>query len=322
MEYIIGSAASFLLTEILIRIFSPRLRSKKIVGRDVHKPGMPEIPERLGIAMLLAFSSSCLAIYAVNRSPSCLIVVLSSLLGGIIGLMDDELNLGGRMKPLISATAALPLILSGLASPRPLLPLIGHARLYYVYWPLLIVFFAVIMNAVNMMDCLNGMMPSSLSAVLLGIIVQSMLIGKYDIAGISAVLLFAVLAYLRHNWYPARVFGGNVGSLFLGSAVASISALSNLEMFTVISMLPFFITGFVILFSVGGFKERREMKARPTIVENGYIRANPDENAPMTLISILTSDVPKGERRIVEEVLLLASISVLLSFITFLLTPR
>ena len=322
MEYIIFSLLSFALTDIFIRKLAPRFKSKGIVGRDVHKPDMPEIPERLGIAMLLSFSICCLMIYALNRSGICMSVLFSSLLGGIIGLVDDIADLGGRMKPLLSATAAIPIIFSGLAVPRPILPLIGHARLYYVYWPLLLIFFAVIMNAVNMMDALNGMMPSSLSAVLLGLIVQSMIMGRDEIAGVAAVLLLTVLAYLRHNKYPARVFGGNVGSLFLGSALASISALSNLEMFTVISMLPFFITGFVIIFSVKGFKEKKEMRARPTIVENGYIRANPDENAPMTLISILTSDVPKKEDEIVDEVFLLTAISVLLSFITFLITPR
>jgi len=322
MEYIAGSIASFLLTDLLIRSLAPRFRSKGIVGRDVHKPEMPEIPERLGIAMLLSFSLVCISIYFINRSEICLFVLLSSLLGGIIGLVDDEFDLGGKLKPVISSSAAIPIILSGLAVPRPLLPLIGHARLYYVYWPLLFVFFAVIMNAVNMMDALNGMMPSSLSVVLIGIIIQSILIGRHDIAGISLILLLTLAAYLRYNRYPARVFGGNVGSLFLGSAVASLSALSNLEMFTVISMLPFFITGFVIISSIKGFKEKREMGARPTIVENGYIRANPDEKAPMTLISILTSDLPKREDRIVKEVLVLAVISVILSMITFLLTPR
>ncbi len=326
MDLAVASASSavlaFIASFLLVRALKNRFLELGITGTDVHKPDKPKIPERVGIGPLLAFISSICVLAALLPQSSILFSALmaTSSLGGLIGLLDDVLNLGGKIKPLISSIAALPLVISGCLSPRPFLPLIGHARMYFVYWPLILVFFAVIMNATNMADALNGMMPSSVIVVALSMVPGLILTRKYQLIPVLVAFIAALLPYYWYNKYPAKVFGGNVGSMFVGASLAGIATASNLEMFLVISMLPFFITGFMIIYSVGGFRERREMERRPTLLEGDLIRANPDEKAPMTIIAILTSDRPKREYEIVREFLVLTLISGILSIISLLLT--
>ncbi len=317
-----STVLAFITSFLLVRTLKNRFLKLGITGIDVHKQDKPEIPERVGIGPLMAFTSSICVLVVLFPQSSILFSALMSTasLGGLVGLLDDVLDLGGKMKPLISPMAALPLIISGCLSPRPLLPLVGHARMYYVYWPLILIFFTVIMNATNMADALNGMMPSSVIIVTLSLVPGLILTKKYHLIPVLAAFIASILPYYWYNKYPAKVFGGNVGSMFVGAFLAGIAAASNLEMFLVISMLPFFITGFMIIYSAGGFRERREMKKRPTLLEGDLIRANPDEEAPMTIIAILTSDRPKREYEIVREFLMLTLISGILSIASLLLT--
>jgi UDP-N-acetylglucosamine--dolichyl-phosphate N-acetylglucosaminephosphotransferase len=55
----------------------------------------------------------------------------------------------------------------------------------------------------------------------------------------------ALMAFLRYNWYPAKIFIGDVGTLTIGAVIASSAIVGNFEAAGIIIMLPY-IVDFVI----------------------------------------------------------------------------
>ncbi len=314
---------SLIASELFHRALIPRLVSGGHVSEDVHKPNRPKVPEPAGPAVYLSFAVSMMIISQLAGSSVLEGVVASTGLAFLIGLVDDLSPLGPKTKPLLLILPALLLAVSGGIVPRPYLPILGRARLYYTYWVVLATMFTVFSNGVNMMDALNGMMPSSVFASTLPLLPVLIALGSYT-SLLSLVALYgSLIPYYVRNRYPAEVFGGDSNSLFVGAALASIAAMSNTEAFFAISLLPFMVSGFSILASIGGLLERRDIRTRPVTVEGGIIRANPNREAPISLIAILTSSEGKTESRIVKEVVIISLISGVLSCATFfLLTPR
>ncbi len=309
----------YLSTELLLRSFIPRLRSAGILGKDVHKPDKPEVAERGGYALVLGIIMAQIAVSVAVRQVQrySLTLLCSMLIAAIVGSLDDMIDLGGKLKPLLSLLSGLPLLTSGLLHPRPVLPIIGGTRLYYVYPIAAFLLPGVFSNAINMIDVLNGMMASNSIIILLFLSIISIISGNHTGLALTTSLLGPLIAFYGYNKYPAKVFSGNVGSLSVGSCLASMAVLSRLEAPFAIASIPLLIGGFMILASVGGFKEKKEMKIRPVEVRNGIINANPDPKAPITLVSILTLDRGKEEPRIVLESNLLFIISGILALLTY-----
>lgn len=319
---LVAFISALIFSELMHRSMIPRFKSRGLLSEDVHKEERPKIPEPLGPAVYIPFLISSALFYGLTGEMGPLAVASSSGLAFLIGLIDDISPLGPREKPLMLLLPALVLIAIYPITPRPLLPIVGRARLYYVYWPVLLALFTVFSNAVNMMDSLNGMMPLSVYASTIPLYAVLLKLGRLEAAVSLLILHASLLPYYLRNKYPARVFGGDSNSLFIGSALASISAISNTEAFFSIALIPFLVSGFSVLASIGGLKERRQIAKRPVLVENGRIRANPDPRAPISLVAIITSDGWKREPEVVREAAILSLISGSLACLTFfLLTP-
>lgn len=321
MGIALASAVALVSSELMHRLLLPRYASKGLLSEDVHKVERPRVPEPLGPAVYFPFLISSLILFNLTGDGSVIAIASSSGLAFLIGLLDDISPLGPRTKPLLLLLPALVLMATYQITPRPLLPVLGRARLYYFYWIIVPILFTVLSNAVNMMDSLNGMMPLSVYASTIPLIP---VVAPNEGALASLLLLHSsLLPYFYRNKYPARVFGGDSNSLFVGSALASIAVISNREAFFCIALIPFLVSGFSVIASVGGLRERRQITKRPVIVKDGMIGANPDPEAPISLVAIITSDRRKREDEVVKEAAFLSLLSGVLSSLTyFFLTPR
>lgn len=310
--------AGFALTEVTLSSFIPRLLAADIWGRDVHKPGKPRVAEMGGLSTLMgvACSVSIVSILLPSYSGYMFVFLAVLLISAFLGYLDDSMDLGGKLKPALSLIAGIPLVASGLIVPRPLIPLVGRARLTVVYPFIALGLPGVFSMATNMMDPLNGMLASN-SIILFSFLALIAAISGNSVAFLLAmVMLGPLISFLRYNRYPAKVFSGNIGSMSIGAALGSLAVLGRVEAPLAIGSIPMLVTGFMILASIGGFKEKAEMTDRPTIAENGMIRANPNPEAPITLISILVVDKAKREPKIVRETNLLFFISGIFALIT------
>ncbi len=316
---LVAPVLTYMLTGYIIRW----LEKKGFTGRDVHKPWSPEVAEPGGIALIISYLllSMVLLVYPSINTYKVLAVSVSALYAGLVGLVDDFRVLKARTKTVLAFTAAAPIILLQVYDPRPIMPFAGPLRLTILY-PILLPFaYAVVLNAVNMADTHNGVIPGTgllVGGVLLFSSLSAYLKGYTDVTGVILSLLFIGLlaGYIRYNWFPAKVFNGDSGSFLIGALIAGIAVVSRAEVPVIVALMVYIVNGFQILLSIKGLVERRQIGVRPVRVEDGWIKANPDRRAPITIPHLLTLREPLNEKEIVFGYMFLAGFSSLLGIIT------
>ena len=327
MLIVILPLAILALSNIITPKIAGLMLSKGIAGIDVHKPYKPRIPEACGLTLLLSTNLGLLlALFLdIESQAKILALIFSSTFAGIVGFLDDLRKLDAKTKTLLTFLAIIPIIFFKVYVPRPVLPFIGATRLTLIYLVIMPFAIAVTSNAVNMIDVFNGVMVTSMTFSFAALLISSILKsinGQLDVFTVysSAIILAALLGYFPYNKYPARVFNGDIGSLFVGAYFGSLAIIGRLEIVAITAMMPLIMNGFNIITSIKGLRERREI-IRPTIVsKNGLIYANRNLEAPMTLAHLLTLKSPLTEKELVKAYMLLSAISCILAIVMAFLT--
>ncbi|HEW64385.1 hypothetical protein [Fervidicoccus fontis] len=303
-----------------------------LLGEDVHKKPGRFLPKSGGLGFLFGWSFSILIYMFMNAGNKMIFNDLITILliiwfVGIVGLYDDMKRLGGITKVLLTALPGIAIYFASLYRPFVFIPFLGNARLSIVYPILLPIIYAVASNAINMTDTFTGVAPGVVLILTIFTFLSFLffpLLPKsdplYQIAIILAVLtISSLIGYLPHNFYPGKSFNGDCGSLSWGAILATIAILSKTEFFLVMAAIPIVTNGFTILSSIKGIIEHHELKTRPTIPDrdNNIIKANPDENAPITLAHLLTLKNPLSEKELVISLYLLVSISSIFTMIFY-----
>jgi UDP-GlcNAc:undecaprenyl-phosphate GlcNAc-1-phosphate transferase len=78
-------------------------------------------------------------------------------------------------------------------------------------------------NALNIIDILDGLATGVAAIAALSIAVANLNAGRGSVAFLCIVLCGALLGFLRHNFYPAKIYLGDAGSLFIGFMLAALS---------------------------------------------------------------------------------------------------
>jgi len=255
---------SFLVTYLSIPWFLPRLRNAGIVGMDMNKEGRPEVPEMGGLAIIGGFILGVLSAIALTTFHLVdfrvdLTLVLASLstvlIMAVIGLVDDLLLLKQHIKALLPLFASLPLVAVRAGVTYMDLPFVGVVEFRFLY-PLLLVPLAITgaSNATNMLAGFNGL-EAGLGVVMCATVgVIAYLNGSTEAVILSFAMLGALLAFLRYNWFPARILMGDIGTLTIGAVVAASVITGNIERVGIILIIPFFFE--LLLKFRGRFKEQ------------------------------------------------------------------
>ena len=112
------------------------------------------------------------------------------------------------------------LCLSGFVVTNVVLPGGLQVRLGHLAVPLTMLWIAGIMNAVNLIDGLDGLAGGVCAFALAAVFALALATGQTGLALCAAALLGAVAGFLFFNFNPASIFMGDTGSLFLGYLVA------------------------------------------------------------------------------------------------------
>jgi UDP-N-acetylglucosamine--dolichyl-phosphate N-acetylglucosaminephosphotransferase len=316
VTFLVAFLATYLTTPRLAAWFSRR----GIVGVDVHKLEKPKIPEMCGLSIVVGLTvASLLSIALFSEYSRQIVAFLATvLIAGSIGAIDDMKPLNPTMKPVLTAVAAVPILLLGVFNPYPIFPLIGTVRLTIVY-PLLIPFaIAVPANAANMLDVFNGAMSGTLTIVSLALAAVLMLSGNIMAMSLALAMAGSLLALYLFNRFPARVFVGDAGSLAAGAAVGALAVIGSIEAVTIVALAPYIMNAFYGLASVGRLYERREIRSRPVrLSEDGLLEATEDRNAPITLARLILAEGPLREQQIVRLMIMMTLVSSLLAVVAF-----
>lgn len=251
--HICGAVAlSFLLTVLFGRLLIPVLRALKAgqsikeIGPTWHmsKQGTPTMG---GLMFIAAMATAILMIsWGTPREGGrgALYVFVFSLVFGIIGFLDDWMKvvrhentgLTAAQKFLLQLAASILMVVllryEGYLQPHLYLPFVQIS--IPVAWPVYMAFAAFVMvgtvNAVNITDGVDGLSSGVTVPVAVFFIAVTSLWRMEDLRLFACVLLGGLLGFLVYNHYPAQVFMGDTGSLFLGGAVCGLAFATDMPL--------------------------------------------------------------------------------------------
>lgn len=188
----------------------------------------------VGIAFVLLLHSG--PEYTTGPESRALFIAMFSAFGfGAIGFIDDFIkvvckrNLGLRpWQKIVGQLAVTTVMLAALQINGTLttyitLPFFGFVNLGIFFYPLSYILIIGIVNAVNLTDGIDGLCSCITFISMLGFLTLSSLLGHFDLSLMAAALAGALAGFLIWNFYPAKTFMGDTGSMFLGGAVAGLA---------------------------------------------------------------------------------------------------
>jgi UDP-GlcNAc:undecaprenyl-phosphate GlcNAc-1-phosphate transferase len=228
--FVLQFVFAFILGEILLK-FATNLGVRNH-GDGVVRWTATTKPSLGGILFFFAFLLS-IVFYLVMLSENSqfnnlefLGIVLVCTMGFVMGLADDAYNTKPWLKFFVQILCGVVSIICG-----------NHINIFS-YQPinyfLTIFWFVGIMNSLNMLDNMDAITSSVVSVACLFMLVVNYYTQQlfvYDsilLLGVTA----SVLAFLRYNWHPSKMYMGDSGSQFLGGFMAylALKILWNVQM--------------------------------------------------------------------------------------------
>ena len=206
--------------------------------RKVHQKIMPRLG---GLAIYISFIIGFLALGLMNRET--LPIILGCTIIIITGILDDKYTLSAKVKLIGQIVAAIVVVMNGVVIEFINLPFGGMIEFGIFSIPITILWIVGITNAVNLIDGLDGLAAGVSSIALITISGMALLKGDLFTSSLGIILLGSTLGFLVHNFYPAKIFMGDTGALFLGYMISVLSLLGfkNVTMLSLI--IPIIILG-------------------------------------------------------------------------------
>lgn len=218
--------------------------------RKVHQKAMPRLG---GLALYLSFLVGLsLVMYSNYLSQTAFGLLVGTTLIILVGVIDDIFGLSPWLKLLGQLIAAVSVLPFGIAINFLTNPLNGQlVALGWLGVPVTLLWIVAVTNAINLIDGLDGLAGgvSCIAALTVAAVGWTQwkifgAAGQQEIIWLALLLAAILLAFLRYNFYPARIFLGDSGAMFLGYLLATISVLGLTKSVTAVSVfVPLVILG-------------------------------------------------------------------------------
>lgn len=200
--------------------------------RKVHARIMPRLG---GLAIYLSFIVTYLIYRPDGDFDKALLIGATIII--ITGVLDDMLEITAKAKMLGQLAAAVVIVVYGEIQIEFInLPFGGDLDFGYFAIPLTIIWIVGITNAVNLIDGLDGLAAGVSTIALVTLSAMAILMGNPFVATVTAILAASTLGFLVFNFYPARIFMGDTGALFLGFMI-SVFALLGFKGVTMFALI-------------------------------------------------------------------------------------
>lgn len=273
---------TFVLTVLILKKLIPVLKSKKMgqpildIGPRWHKSkeGTPTMGGlSFIIAIVICCAGACIYMGITKGFASAVPLILTVAYGvlcAMIGFIDDLAKLRKKQNEGLSAkqkfalqVLAAALYLCGLhffchISTALYIPFFNvELQLGFFYYVIGLVLLVGIDNSVNLTDGIDGL-ASSVTFVVAVFFVLVAFLGMEEVsvplAVLGSLVAGGVAGFLVYNFYPARVFMGDTGSLFLGAAVAGAAFMLDNPLIIVVVGIVYIIETASVMLQVGYFK--------------------------------------------------------------------
>lgn len=177
----------------------------------------------LAIVLITLLGAVVYVLWAVPAPPLPAIIWSYAAGGALIAVvswLDDWRTLSNRVRFAAHFVAAL-LAVGFIGSWQLVdLPLLGTVSLGWLGVPLTLLWVVGLTNAYNFMDGIDGLAGSQAVVTGTGYLLLGLILSQPPLVLLGALVAAASLGFLGHNWHPARIFMGDVGSAFLGYSFA------------------------------------------------------------------------------------------------------
>jgi len=254
LQVLYGAAAALAIVLVLTPAVGATARYLRLIERPQEgERSRSSIPRLGGLAMFLGVFVPSLAFLPLDGELRG--VLLGAAVATTVGAIDDFRHLpwwqklGGQV-----LAAAIPTGF-GVYVHAFTFPIVGiHELPKWVGVPFTVIGIVAVMNMVNFLDGLDGLAAGVCAISGATFCVIELSLGRIGAAVLAAIVAGACLGFLRHNFYPARIFMGDSGALLLGFTLAAISvqgllktaALATLVLPLLVLAVPVLDTSFVV----------------------------------------------------------------------------
>ena len=240
------------------------------------KSGTPTMGGLIFIAAIFAMSAICcvLGLFFGIDMPAdstylkTLVMLLClSAVYGVIGFIDDyikvilkrNLGLTAKQKFLLQLVAAVGFVcwaVYGMDIATVVKIPFTSIELDFGIWfiPFAALVIIATVNSVNLTDGLDGLATCVTCMVALFFILFADKVANRAVALFASILLGSLMGFLMYNKFPAKVFMGDTGSLFLGGAVCGMAIVTEQPLALLIVGLVYVIESLSVILQVISFK--------------------------------------------------------------------
>jgi UDP-GlcNAc:undecaprenyl-phosphate GlcNAc-1-phosphate transferase len=265
---VVAFVAAALIALLITPTIGRFVRGKGILDHpSPRRVNQRPLPRGGGVAVMIAFvvvgGGLVLfgaAIPGVQEKQGLQLVGLfgGAILAAAIGALDDAIDLRARWQLLGQVAVALVAVLAGIS-----VGFIGNPfateNIAFPYWVGLaftVVWIVGMINSINFIDGLDGLSSgiAFIAAVTLGVLSLTLQVGQPFVAVMCFTLAGGLLGFLRWNFYPAVIFQGTAGVMFLGYTLAVLSILGTAKVVVALLVLgvPIIDSFWVIVRRVSG----------------------------------------------------------------------
>ena len=283
LKILVAAVVAFVISAVIGKFLVPALRRWK-AGQAIKEDGPTWHMSKQGTPTMggLMFILATIIVVLVVNGPAILsgdwtsvIVLVFALVFGAIGFLDDyakikkkeNTGLTAGQKFLLQLAAAILFIVllrkCGILSPNLYVPFFGVEL--HLPWVVYLIFAVLVItgtvNAVNITDGLDGLSSSvtlpvcAFFAAAFGWAwVKWQQSGTAGMAVFAAALFGGLVGFLLYNHYPAKVFMGDTGSLFLGGAVCGMAFALDMPLILILVGIIYIIETLSDIIQVTYFK--------------------------------------------------------------------
>lgn len=263
---------SFIVSTIITLILIPVLRRLKF-GQTIRDEGpkwhtkKSGTPTMGGIGFLIV---AAIFTFIFTKESAVRFGCIFAVLYGVIGFLDDGIkiffkrNLGLNemqkliLQVLVSVVFLVVGINYGFVTTEITIPYIGFTFDMGWFYIIFMAFYMVgYTNAVNLTDGLDGLAAGVTSVVCVFFAFCSIIL-KNDTMYLAVSVLGALLGFLIFNYYPAKIFMGDTGSLFLGGTLSILAILLKLELLFLLAGIVYVLEALSVVIQVSWYKKTKK----------------------------------------------------------------
>ena len=307
---LVAVSLSFAVTYGFVPVFNGFMKSIGVVGSDIMKEDKKPVADMGGPGVVTGFLLGVFfyigieilipprlngLVYILATLSTVLIITLIGVFDTLTALSKEREGEGEfeQFKKIgiprwlyffIPLPAAVPLMAVNAGVNHMVIPFIGTVE-FGLWYPLFLVPVAVLCcsNATNFLAGFNGLEAGMGFVIHLAIGLYAYQQGEFNAAMIALTFAFALLGFLRYNWYPAKVFPGDL-NYTIGAVYSSVAIIGNMEKFAILCFMPYIVEAFLKAAS------RFEAESYGVLQPDGTVKPREDKIRGMTHLVMRMGD--------------------------------